>query len=433
MVLGLENDDFNIGFTICANCGDFILKHLSYCPSCNSAVVKRIIKSETSHPNDPPDKASLFICSACGAFIGVDATHCKACGAKRVPLTAEIDVNLKDQTESHEAFESSHEIYLCGSCGAFLGSQADCCGVCGEKVSEDTRSDKILEEGLDHEAGDHTSAKMTHSFDVQPPESNLFLCGSCGAFVSYGSMECGICGAETSDITDPRKVQIDKSELTEGLLSSSKALSVCHTCGAFIAMNMSECKICGTEIRKNEYEQKIPADIQVKSPPKEEIKGVFEKMNKNIPKIAKEKISKISKKEVIKKCRRLYYKKAVALRKLGRNKDALKSLNDALNLDPDDKLMLLEKADVFYEIGRYKQAAKIYTRLLASNPNDASLWNKLGNVSLRMGNQRESQIFSEKALSIDANNKEALINKGYILMKQKKYEEALEYAEKLIA
>jgi tetratricopeptide (TPR) repeat protein len=150
------------------------------------------------------------------------------------------------------------------------------------------------------------------------------------------------------------------------------------------------------------------------------------KMGRKIP---VDNYPKKTKAEAISDCKRLWRKKALALRKLGKYMEALRTLNKILVLDANDRGVLLEKADIYYELAQYKKAAKIFTNLLEDEPKSALLWNKLGNALLRMGNQKESLIFYEKALALDADNREAIVNKGYVLFIQKKYDEAVKYAE----
>jgi tetratricopeptide (TPR) repeat protein len=156
------------------------------------------------------------------------------------------------------------------------------------------------------------------------------------------------------------------------------------------------------------------------------------KRTKRGRKIPVDKYPKKTKVEVISDCKRLWRKKALALRKLGRFRDALNNLNKILALDANDKGSLLEKADIYYELGSYKKAAKIFTSLLEDEPKSALLWNKLGNALLRMGNQKESLVFYEKALTLDADNREAIVNKGYVFMKQKKYDKAVKCADMIL-
>jgi tetratricopeptide (TPR) repeat protein len=156
------------------------------------------------------------------------------------------------------------------------------------------------------------------------------------------------------------------------------------------------------------------------------------KKNKMGRKIPVDKPPRKTRAEAVSDCKRLWRRKALALRKMGKYKDALRTLNKILALDTNDSGILLEKAEIYYELGNYKQAAKIISNLLEEEPKSALLWNKLGNALLRMGNQKESLMFYEKALSIDSDNREAIVNKGYVLFKQKKYDEAVKYADMII-
>ncbi len=443
-MLDLENDDIGIGIMICSNCGDFILKNQGKCPNCNFEVARKVIETENKNPKKKAHDNSLFICSNCGAFIGLDSTHCNACGEKRVPLTAEIDVDMEKKVTADGYLESAPKLFLCANCGAFMGHTTSSCEICGMNILENEEGEYT--EGLE---GDDEE-KVTAYDPMETLNESVILCPKCGGLVKSCSSGCRNCGNSMEDIKSSLNIENRSILDADLLLSSSGMFFICKECGAFLAQDAKACIICGLSTIKETAESEEIKEEQIVD---EELKGdswynvtirnlndiaepssdfITAKPGKQSRKIPMNSYLKSTSAEAISDCKRLWMKKAKALRKLGRYKEALKSLNNALGLDGEDRVILLEKANLFYEMGEYRKAAKVYSNLLEMEPKSALLWNKLGNSLLRMGNQKESIIFYEKALTLDANNREAIANKGYILLIQKRYDEAAEYAEKLM-
>ncbi len=72
--------------------------------------------------------------------------------------------------------------------------------------------------------------------------------------------------------------------------------------------------------------------------------------------------------------------KGFALAKLGENKKALKCLNKATKLNPNDFQTLYEKTKLLIQMKKYKDALKSYKRLIELDHENADLWLKVGNL-----------------------------------------------------
>ncbi len=463
MVFALEDDNQHRDLVPCYKCGDLVENDSEKCPSCNTNLKEKDKKSKTS-VSKASSEGSLFICSKCGAFIGKDSTSCKACGTKRDSMDALQKDNAPHQKGSTDVtvLESSSDIYICDSCGALLGPNSKSCASCGVEIEQfdDVGEDEEVEEVEEVEGAGGTVVK-----DLLSSQGELFLCTKCGAFISPNSVECSICGIAVKDMKAPSEDKRIEPVSPESRLSSPGMLFICDNCGAFMRQDSKECTICGTsalkELRYGDEEEKIsevkleevipekifeeteivvteekviekPKDIATpkKTSKKSDVTG------KDLLKEAEEIESKLklrsTKRDILEDCVKLWFKKAVALRKLGKHREALKSLNNALSVNKNDEAIMLEKADIYYEIGRYKQAVKLYLNLLQSDPESIVLLNRMGNALFRMGSQNESLRCFEKALSLDANHRESLVNKGYLLMKQERYDEAMECADKIM-
>ncbi|UCE75383.1 MAG: tetratricopeptide repeat protein [Methanomassiliicoccales archaeon] len=457
MVLGLNDDDQYIEICLCPNCGNFIDEFSVTCSKCKIRLTGDVSEAEKASSGTLAIDSSLFICSNCGAFIGLDASTCGACGAKRTPLMSQIEISSKkeplhegEKSGDPELSSPSPDLFLCVNCGAFLGPNAEGCDVCGmqmlesEYTEEEEEVEEIGEEGEEdeieeiEEVDESEFSQEDMAKELLSNKGALFLCANCGAFIMSEVAECGICGEAVSDIK--RQIKDDEVEevKSDSKLSNSGAIFICNKCGAFMRQDADECIYCKTHVDRGiKFEDKKSTIVKSPSPqvtppapksPKE--KSLADrKKKKESEKVI---IGKRTKKEIIDDCRRLWRKKAQALRKLGKYTRALNCLNFALKLGPADSNLMLEKADIYYDLRRYKKAAKLYKQLLEFEPGNTSLWNKLGNTLFRMGHSDESILCYEKSLAIDPNNREAIINKGYLLMKQEKYDEAMEYARMIV-
>jgi RNA polymerase subunit RPABC4/transcription elongation factor Spt4 len=236
MVLDLDQNDIGIGFTVCSNCGEFILKQQSTCPHCNFEITKKVIESENTDIQPPKaNEDSLFICSNCGAFIGLDATHCSACGEKRAPLTAEIDINLEDRGTADKYIESSPELFLCANCGAFMGHTTNSCEICGMNILEDEEDDHIE----DFEQEDEATEEII-SDPLETLNESVILCPKCGGLVKNTSAGCGICGTSIEDIIDLMGTNDEEIPDADSLLSSTGTIFICKECGAFLGQDAKE-------------------------------------------------------------------------------------------------------------------------------------------------------------------------------------------------
>lgn len=465
----MEDDNELVVVCVCPNCGAYIDEIIDFCPTCNAHLSESNDSSAEVLLESSTIGNAIFICQNCSAFIGVDSAHCYACGAKRSQLTAKVDFSrtysdkLKEnQSNSDSLLESSTALFLCESCGAFLGPNAVNCEICETDVGITDIAD------TDFEEEEPLAQEENMASDLLSSEGAIFLCNHCGAFIKPEAMYCSICSLAVEPV-EFDEVDVPGPEYAESKLNNSGTLYLCESCGAFIRQDADMCSSCGTVLLKEAHavKEKTSEDIQAQTEVSELVEefvseddgsSIADKPNQPERITAKEyleflkrdkeadqameddiamerpvtDIQKETEPELKKESKRLWYKKALALKKLGRYDSALRCLNKALSLDPDDDKILLEKADICYELGRHEQAVKLYRKLLDSTPENITLWNKIGNTLFRLGYQKESEICYDKALNLDENNRVTIINKGYLLMKQERYDEATDFATKIL-
>lgn len=157
--------------------------------------------------------------------------------------------------------------------------------------------------------------------------------------------------------------------------------------------------------------------------------------------------------------------KGEALEKLGRYNDALKSYDNALNINSTDPTALSNKetllnflsknhqsksetgkplyqgplentlgsqASAAYDLGNYSEAIKYFDLMLKSDPNNTNALIFKGNALHALGNFEAAIDVYDKVLDVDSNNSMALNNKGLVLSKLGNYSESIKFYDRAL-
>ena len=117
--------------------------------------------------------------------------------------------------------------------------------------------------------------------------------------------------------------------------------------------------------------------------------------------------------------------KGVLLSKLGKEEEALKLFDQALEIKPAAYDSLCNKGALLSNLGKQEEAIKLYDQALEINPdNHDSLRNKGISLS-NLGKQEEAIKLYDQALEINPDDHDSLRNKGVSLSKLGKQEEAI--------
>jgi PAS domain S-box-containing protein len=99
-----------------------------------------------------------------------------------------------------------------------------------------------------------------------------------------------------------------------------------------------------------------------------------------------------------------WYDRGICLRHLGRDEEALKNVDRAVELAPDDEEFSVTRADLLKRIGILQQrpdvleaAVRSYNRVVEINPDQADAWNGLGICMRELGRDEQSRQFFERA------------------------------------
>ncbi len=206
---------------LCPNCGSFISSASDSCQYCgivfeadDEVDVSPDTEPEIVRDPDAPDgywykedKSQFFMCPECGALISEDATRCNNCGVKFDPVveesapemdadTDELADMLVEKTDSDldgHWYKDEAELFLCPSCGAFLSGDASSCDICHAK----------FEPGDDRPISQLEPSDDDISIDPDGPDGHwykeertqIFLCVECGALLAEDAGKCSNCGA----------------------------------------------------------------------------------------------------------------------------------------------------------------------------------------------------------------------------------------------
>ena len=100
----------------------------------------------------------------------------------------------------------------------------------------------------------------------------------------------------------------------------------------------------------------------------------------------------------------VWHDRGVCFRELGRDVEALRSFENAVELAPDDEEFVFSHAEMLKTIGILRQrqdliasAVQILNRIVEKNPNHADAWNSLGICSNELGKEFLSRQYFEKS------------------------------------
>jgi len=106
----------------------------------------------------------------------------------------------------------------------------------------------------------------------------------------------------------------------------------------------------------------------------------------------------------------------------------------AITIHPRDPVAgSIRAAVALEEKGDYAAAATEYRKLLAAHPDSLLAWTNLGNAEMQQSHRKESEDAFRHALTLDANSRDALNNLAWLLLQEKRFDEAESFARRAVA
>lgn len=130
-----------------------------------------------------------------------------------------------------------------------------------------------------------------------------------------------------------------------------------------------------------------------------------------------------------------YMKIAAWKRDQGQLKDAIKLYESALEVRPDDTLLLMNSAELYTRNQQYAEAAGAYVKVMASNPKWLAAYRNLADLYRYQMPERSSEIPVILKRGLDANSENELYFVGPLAIYYKDFgpeEEAIRWYERLI-
>ncbi|OPY34513.1 MAG: lipoprotein NlpI [Methanomassiliicoccales archaeon PtaU1.Bin124] len=116
----------------------------------------------------------------------------------------------------------------------------------------------------------------------------------------------------------------------------------------------------------------------------------------------------------------------------GRFKDALYSLDRALEIKPDHEEVWQAKANALFNLGRLDEALEACQKATSLRPRDHSSWYLLGLIEGQMGNYEGEVKAYDNVLKLQPNNRSAMLNKGTALYRLRKMDQALKVYDQML-
>ena len=120
--------------------------------------------------------------------------------------------------------------------------------------------------------------------------------------------------------------------------------------------------------------------------------------------------------------------------KNGKIEQAIKHLDRALEIDPDDLTGLRNKGIVLVNLNKYEEAIKVIDRVLEIDPNDSEilLFKAIALESEGLDGEKFIQ-FYEKSMKISTNDYEMFCNIGFHITQMGGYENAIKYFDRVLS
>jgi len=120
------------------------------------------------------------------------------------------------------------------------------------------------------------------------------------------------------------------------------------------------------------------------------------------------------------------------LEELGEHEDAIKHFNVAIGIKPDYKIYF-NKGNILFKLNLFTEAINCYKQALGITPNYLEAWTNIGLALQRSGCDIDALSCYEKAINLDNNSIEPLLNRAYLNIKLRNFNNAIIDFKKIIS
>lgn len=125
-------------------------------------------------------------------------------------------------------------------------------------------------------------------------------------------------------------------------------------------------------------------------------------------------------------------KKGYAYYQLGRNEEAIKCFDKALEYNPNSAYSMFYKSLVYMGLEDYESAQDMIVQALMIIPDNTEFLNNYSVILIRLGKNKEAIDIADKALIIEPDAVETYTNKAFALENLNRFEEAIECYDKAL-
>jgi tetratricopeptide (TPR) repeat protein len=109
--------------------------------------------------------------------------------------------------------------------------------------------------------------------------------------------------------------------------------------------------------------------------------------------------------------------------------DAVEWISRAIRQDPRPKY-LASLGTTLQQLGRYEEAIKVVDKAIQLSPDDAELWRQMGDILVRQERSEQALLSYQHALKLNSNHPDALYKSGALLDQFARYGEAIAHLDR---
>lgn len=111
---------------------------------------------------------------------------------------------------------------------------------------------------------------------------------------------------------------------------------------------------------------------------------------------------------------------AYILKEQGKTDEALKAIEKARTMFPDDLNLILTEADIYYQLGDTQKFGELMERAVKEDPTNPQLFFNLGVINFDQGNKEEAKGYYEKAIELQDDYADAYMNLAVLILDEEK-------------